>query len=304
MLAAASRRYCSAVSRPHPLSFSLVGPGRVGSSLAHWACSAGARLDRVAGRDRGRAEALARALGGSAVDLAALDSSADDLLLIAVADPALAGVAAELARRPQATVVLHTSGAASAEVLAPLRGGGSAVGSLHPLKSFPRPLPDAAEARGVVFGLDGDPAALRLAAGLAADWGGRTVVVPPEGRLLYHLAATLAAGGVVALLAAADRIARRGGLPEGVLDGYLELARGSLARAATTRPVAAAITGPVARGERETVAAELAAVASQAPELEALVLAVARATLLLLAETGGAGSAEREALRRSLDAAV
>ena len=90
--------------------------------------------------------------------------------------------------------------------------------------------------------------------------------MPPEARPLYHFAATLAAGGVVTLLAAAAEIAGGLGLPEEVTRGYLELARGALAAAAHTldegRPLATAITGPVARDDRETLRRHLAALAS------------------------------------------
>lgn len=279
-----------------------MGPGRVGTSLAHWAVAAGGRLDAVAGRDPDTARQLARGLGGSALPLDELDSSASDVLLICVSDPALSEVAARLARLPQAAVALHTAGAVGAEAIAPLRAAGSAVGSLHPLKSFPRPLPDPGQAEGVVFGVDGDAEASAIAVELAEAWGGRAVRVPAESRLPYHLAATLASGGVVTLLAAADAIARRSGLPERVLDGYLELARGSLERAATARPVAGAITGPVARGDRRTVGAELDALAAVAPDLEALVVALARATLRLLDEVEDASTQARAALRIDLGA--
>ena len=160
-------------------------------------------------------------------------------------------------------MALHTSGSLDASVLAPLRAAGSAIGSLHPLKAFPQPLPDPAEARGVFFAVDGDPAARELAARLAAAWGGVAGEVPPAARPLYHFAATLAAGGTVTLLAAAGEIAERLGLPEAVARGYLELARGALAAAGRAldagRPLAAAITGPVARGDAATVARHLEA---------------------------------------------
>src|SRR5438046_10563799 len=111
--------------------FSLAGPGKVGSSLAGWAVAAGAELVAAAGR---------AALGE-------LATGGQDLLLLALPDAALAAAAVELARRPHAAVVLHASGRLAASVLAPLRAAGPAVGSLHPLKAFPEPLPDPAEAR-------------------------------------------------------------------------------------------------------------------------------------------------------------
>ena len=253
------------------LRFSLVGPGRVGASLGAWAEAAGARL--VATARRGEAAALATA--------------GQDLLLVAVPDPVLAAVAAELAGHPQAAVVLHTSGSLGAEALAALRAGGSAVGTLHPLKAFPRPLPAPEQARGVFVALDGDPPAAELAARLAAAWGGTSAVVPPPARPLYHLAATLAAGGVVTLLAVAEELAGRlelGPLEAGaVVAGYLELARGALAAAQEAReaglPLGAALTGPAARGDRATVARQLEALGSIDPDQARLVARLARETL-------------------------
>jgi predicted short-subunit dehydrogenase-like oxidoreductase (DUF2520 family) len=237
------------------LRFSLAGPGKVGSSLARWAAAAGAQLVAVAGRRPGVA---AWPGGPPCVAVADLASAGQDLLLIAVGDGALPEVTAELARRPQAAVALHTSGSLDASALAPLRTAGSAVGSLHPLKAFPIPLPDPDQGRGVFFAVDGDPPAQDLAFRLAAAWGGVPGEVPAAARPLYHFAATLAAGGVVTLLALAGEIAGRLGLPEAVVRGYLELSHGALAAAAATldagQPLPAAITGPVARGDAATVA--------------------------------------------------
>lgn len=273
--------YRSPVTAPlQGLRFSVAGPGKVGASLARWAAAAGAELVSVAGRRRGRAAWR----GGPRRELLSkLDTAGQDLLLVAVGDGVLAGVAATLARRPQARVVLHTSGSLDASVLAPLRTAGSAVGSLHPLKAFPRPLPDPAEARGVFFAVDGDPAARDLAGRLAAAWGGAAAEVPPAARPLYHFAATLAAGGVTTLLAAAAEIAGLLGLPDEVARGYVELARGAVAAAGRTleegRPLASAITGPNARGDRATLTSHLKALHRLAPGKLPLAMFMALETL-------------------------
>jgi predicted short-subunit dehydrogenase-like oxidoreductase (DUF2520 family) len=250
------------------LTFTLVGPGRVGRSLAAWAEAAGARLAGTAGR-------------GEVAGGAGIATAGEDLLLVAVPDGALPAVAEELARRPQARVVLHTSGSLPAEVLAPLREGpaDSAVGSLHPLKAFPRSLPDPAEAQGVLFAVDGDPAARALAHRLARAWGGVPADVPAEARTLYHLAASLSAGGVVTLLALADELAGRLGLPPEVGRGYLELARGAVAAALAGGEAARALTGPVARGDAATFLRQVEAHSQLAPEKVPLVLHLARETL-------------------------
>jgi predicted short-subunit dehydrogenase-like oxidoreductase (DUF2520 family) len=251
------------------LRFSVLGPGKVGRSLAAWMQAAGAELVRMAGR------------GG-------LSTAGEDLLLVAVPDGELEGAAAALAARPQARVALHTAGALDAAALAALAAGGTAVGSLHPLKAFPTVLPAVEEARGVCFAVDGDPEAAALAGRLAAAWGGTAVEVPAAARPLYHLAATLAAGGVVTLLAAAVELAAALGLPPAVARGYFALARGALARAEAAEVAregdspggaAAAITGPVARGDLEQVGRALAALAVVDPGKVPLVIALARETL-------------------------
>lgn len=322
------------------LTFAVAGPGRVGSSLARWLVAGGGTLTAVGYHRRRRAaedlaaevaaEAAGRAGtgggGGGAgrpriapprvVPLARLESGQADLLLVTVADPALDRVAALLAQRPQAPVVLHSAGSRGASALAPLAAAGCATGTLHPLKAFPRPLPAPSAGRGVTFGVDGAPAAVETAERLARSWGGLPLRVPEEARTLYHLAATLAAGGVTTLLAAAQRIAAAAGVPPEVLGGYLELARGALAAAGeelgARGSVAGAITGPAARGDRETVDRQLRALAEVRPRLCALVALLGREALVAMAEEGdreeGTGATalgdDQRRLLRALEAAT
>lgn len=264
------------------LSFSLLGPGRVGRSLAAWAEARGARCVETVGRS----------------GLPRLTTAGQDLLLLAVPDGALAGAAAALARRPQAAVALHTAGSLGADVLTPLRAAGTAVGSLHPLKAFPHPLPDLEQARGVFFAVDGDPAARDLAFRLAHAWEAEPGEVPSAARTLYHFAATLAAGGVVTLLSVGEEIAARLDLPEAVVRGYMELCRGAVAAAAAAHqsgePLATALTGPAARGDRATIERQLEALAGVAPEKVPLVLELARESLRQRERAGELTAEQRE----------
>ncbi|MES1244329.1 MAG: Rossmann-like and DUF2520 domain-containing protein [Acidobacteriota bacterium] len=260
------------------LTFSLAGPGRVGTSLSAWLEAAGAERVATAGRS----------------GIPGLETAGQDLLLVAVPDTVLREVAAGLARRPQAAVVLHTSGNLDASALAPLREAGPKTGSLHPLKAFPRPLPDPAEAKGVFFAVDGDPEASALAHRIAAAWGGTSAEVSPEARPLYHFAATLSAGGAVTVLALAEDLGRRLGLPEEAIRGYLELCRGAVAQAVATGAPAAVLTGPAARGDRATVAGHLEALGRLAPDRLPLVRELARETLRQRERLGELTAEQRE----------
>ena len=255
----------------------------MGTSLALWLVAAGARLVAVAGRDPGR-PLDGRLPAVPRVALADLVSVEADLLLVAVADPALAAVAEVLARRPQARVVLHVSGPLDASVLAPLAAKaasparGSAIGTLHPLRAFPEVLPRPAA--GTVYALDGDVEALALARRLAAAFAGQTVEVAGEARTVYHLAATLAAGGVTTVLALLAELLAAAGLPRTLLAANLHLMDGALeavrraAREEAEDPETfdraifdRAITGPAVRGDLATLARQRAALLAIAPRL-------------------------------------
>jgi predicted short-subunit dehydrogenase-like oxidoreductase (DUF2520 family) len=279
------RPYCIAVEGTRAglawLRFSVVGAGRVGRSLASWATQAGGKLVSMASRDP--QGALVPDLGVRRIPIQEIQSQGQDLLILAVPDSALAEVAAVLTGRPQAGVVLHTSGSSPVTVLAPLRARGSAIGSLHPLRAFPQPSSDLSHAAGIFFALDGDPEAVELGRRIASAWAASAAVVPASARLLYHFAATLAAGGVATLLAAAHELAQTIDLPKAAVDGYLQLARSALAAGAGAPHPVAAITGPLARGDGELVLAELQALRAQAPQLVPLALALSGETLRQLA---------------------
>jgi predicted short-subunit dehydrogenase-like oxidoreductase (DUF2520 family) len=280
------------------LRFSLVGPGRVGSSVARWLLARGATLGAVARRSGTRLPRWAATAGGRSSAVDGLDSTGDDLLLLAVPDPVLPEIVGRLAARPQARVALHVSGRLDAGTLAPLRAGGSAVGSLHPLRAFPRPLPSLAVARRTFLALEGDVAALALAGRVAAALPAPHAEVPSAVRPLYHLAATVAAGGTVTLLAGAMDLHRRAGVPAAAAPGLVELARGALAAVEPAGPLAA-VTGPVARGEL-TYLDQLAAVRETLPALHPLVILIALELLRLLAAEGPLTPSQvslREALR-------
>jgi predicted short-subunit dehydrogenase-like oxidoreductase (DUF2520 family) len=211
----------------------VIGPGRAGSALAAALVATGRwTVDGVLGRDDDPSEAAAGV----------------DLLVIAVPDPIVAGVAASV--EPSAgTVVAHMAGSLGLDVLVPHER--RAV--LHPLASLPGGELGAARLPGVWWGLstDGDP----LADEVVADLGGHHLHVADADRTRYHAAAAIAANHVVALLGQVERIAASIGVP---LEAYLPLVRTAVDNVADLGP-AGALTGPVGRGDTATVARHLAA---------------------------------------------
>lgn len=272
------------MSIPRPLAdlrFSVIGPGRVGSSLAKWIAQRGGRLEAWVRRSPGPAPYHREFPGRYRRDLTEIPSVPVDLLLLCVPDWEIAGVAAALGPIT-AHVALHVSGSRTAAVLAPLRGRGAAVGSFHPLWAFAGRV--ARPPRGLTVGVDGDAVALALARRLAANFGAQAFEIPPEARLIYHLAASMAAGGVATVAASAAALTRAQGLPEQLGEGFRSLAGSALAGLASPR-LDAGFTGPVARGDADLVSAEWRDLA-RFPEFESLVRELAQAMIRRLEERG------------------
>ena len=186
------------------------------------------------------------------------------VVFLTVPDDVVASVAAKLAALddeiPSTLAFVHTSGALGLDVLAPLRQRHS-VGSFHPLRSFPEPgRPEAF--RGIVIGVDASGESLRRVLNrLARDLGAKPKRVDDAQRAVYHAAAVYASNYVVALLNEAVRLLERSGWTEQeAVDGLAPLAEGAVGNVRKRGPVAA-LTGPIRRGDAETVERHLRALA-------------------------------------------
>lgn len=202
---------------------------------------------------RAAARAGLRALALGADRLDALPAAG--LLFITTPDDRIAETAARLAALPdlRAGVALHASGALSSDVLAPLRARGVRVGSAHPLASVSDAGAGAERLRGAFYCVEGDAAAVRAARRVVRDLGGESFTVESRHKPLYHAAAVLTAGHVVALFDVALDTLRRCGLTERRAQSVLlPLLRGVVENLSGRTP-ARALTGSFARADVETV---------------------------------------------------
>jgi predicted short-subunit dehydrogenase-like oxidoreductase (DUF2520 family) len=267
----------------------IVGPGRAGLGLALALRRARVPLVGVHGRrPKAMPPGLALTVGPVPPWMADVD-----VVLLAVGDDALAPLVAELvaggAIRP-GLVVLHLSGARTSEVLTPLAERGAAIGSMHPLMTVSaEPERAAKHFRGAAFALEGDLEAVRQADGLARALGGVPALIAPEAKAAYHAAAVFASNYLVTALAAAERLLAAAGMPpETARAALLPLARATLDNVAALGP-AAALTGPIARGDAATVRGHRAVLE---PDDRRLYDALARATVALAKDKGLAPAAE------------
>jgi predicted short-subunit dehydrogenase-like oxidoreductase (DUF2520 family) len=232
-----------------------------------------------------------------------LESQAPAVVFLTVPDSAVGGVAARLAGVPAIPVgvaFVHASGALELGALGPL-GGRHPVGSFHPLRSFPEPGPPEAF-RDIVIAVDAStPSLLRTLARLARDLGAKPRRVDDSQRALYHAAAVFASNYVVALLHVAVGLLEQSGWTENeAVKGLTPLAEGAVANVAKRGPTAA-LTGPIRRGDAETVRRHLAALAEGGRGARRIDLyRMLGEVALEIAEEAGLAPAAAEQTRRAL----
>jgi predicted short-subunit dehydrogenase-like oxidoreductase (DUF2520 family) len=212
----------------------------------------------VGGGRMGRA--LAGALGAAGPFGRGHDGAGADAVLLCVPDSEIAAAAAAVAPGP---LVGHSSGATGLDVLAPHEGFG-----LHPLMTVTR---RGADFRGAGAAVAGTSArALGFARQLAERLGMHPFEIADEDRAAYHAGAAMASNFLIALETAAERVA---GIDRALL---VPLVRATVETWAAEG--AAALTGPIARGDEATVARHREAIAERAPDLLALYDVMADAT--------------------------
>jgi predicted short-subunit dehydrogenase-like oxidoreductase (DUF2520 family) len=268
-------------------TLAIVGAGRVGSALGRRLRKLGWRLGPVITRSEATARAAVRVLGGGqphgALTRQVLDAG---LVLVATPDGVLGEVAESLARiggeEWRGKVVLHTSGALGSSALEPLAKLGAATGSLHPLQTFSGKNVPALE--GIVFAVEGQPAALRAARQISRALGGTPVQLEPGSKAAYHAACAFAAGHALALAEAATRIlASLGFTRRQAVRALLPLLRQMLGNFELLGP-GSAWTGPLARGDYDTIALHTAALSAFPAEYAQAYAALSRLGARVLAQ--------------------
>jgi predicted short-subunit dehydrogenase-like oxidoreductase (DUF2520 family) len=208
------------------------------------------------------------------------------VILIAVPDDAIPDVVRELAesavlRRDHA--VLHTSGVQDRAVLEPLTRTGAAVGSLHPLQTIADPATAASALRGAYAAVEGDERASALASELARAVGAIPFSISGAHKARYHAAAAMVANFGVGVVALAGRLARSAGVGESLAGRiYLPLLLGTIRNIEALGP-RGALTGPIRRGDLQTIQRHLAALG---PAEREAYCALGKVTLELAREAG------------------
>ncbi len=261
---------------------SIVGAGSLGSALALALHRAGHQISQIVHRDtpasRRKAKALAGRVGSRAITLPTADLNAS-LLWLWVPDRSIFGVAQQLARKRKSwkgTVVLHSSGALPSDELNPFRKRGASVASLHPLMTF---VPGVDQSfAGVPFAVEGDGRAIRGCRQIVRDLEGTIWVLPKSKKPAYHAWGAFTSPLLLSLLVTSEQVARLAGVPpKDARRRMLPIILQTIENYINCGP-ARAFSGPIVRGDTETIERHLHAL-KLAPNAREVYRALATAAL-------------------------
>ena len=282
----------------------VIGAGRVGAVLASALRSAGHQIVAVGGESNASRTRIETMLPGVPVAKPTAVARAADLLLLTVPDDALDNVVRMLVASGaihSGQYVVHTSGRHGLEILEPAAAIGARPIAMHPAMTFTGTDLDLPRLADCAFGVTAAAAERPVAARLVDDFRGRIVWIDEENRTLYHAALAHGANHLVTLVSEAMELLRSAGSDD---------------PAATLRPLLtaaldntltfgdAALTGPIMRGDVETVRAHLASVALNQPSTLASYVAMARATAEHAVADGRLEPRRADEIVAVLDAAV
>ena len=283
---------------------SIIGAGVVGTALACLAHRAGYRVVAIASRSHDSAKQACRMLGR---DIAVVDPAEaarrGDIVLITTPDDAIRSVCEALADAGAfraGAAVAHCCGALSSEVLGTAREKCDAVvASMHPMQTFPTAASALTHFPGTWCFCEGDPEAVEVLQRLFTAIGGHVEQITGN-RVLYHAAAVTACNYLVVLLEAAAELAQRAGIDR----AQSMIAMRPLVEATIENVnrfgAAEALTGPIARGDVETVRQHLEAIGAVSVEMAALYRLLGRRALAIAEVKGTVSDATAGRLREVL----
>jgi predicted short-subunit dehydrogenase-like oxidoreductase (DUF2520 family) len=223
-------------------SILIVGAGRLGKALALRLTEAGYTVTKIASR-------CSRLPGRLATDI----------VWFCVPDGEIARAAKNYSKLNwDGKAAFHSSGVLSSDALDRLRKAGAVVASVHPLMTFVAG--SAPELFGVPFAIEGDERAIGVARRVVRDLGGAAFVIEKRAKVAYHAFATMICPLLVALLAASERVAGLAGIGrQQARRRMAPIIRQTLLNYERLGPTGA-FSGPIVRGDVETIREHLNAI--------------------------------------------
>ena len=239
---------------------SIIGAGCLGGALTLALAEKGYKIASIIDINGSKALSLSKSVrcekaGNVVADIAATS----EIIFITVNDSQIATVSSEISKQKhlylRKMLTVHCSGVFSADILDPLRKKGAVVGTMHPIQTFPpfqTPSKLKAKFRGTHFGIDGSEEALKRIEQIITTLGGKWLVIPKDLKPLYHIACVFASNYEMIFLNTISELSQLLRLPVSWMEAFGPLMTASMENM-VKHGAGKALTGPIVRGDFETI---------------------------------------------------
>jgi predicted short-subunit dehydrogenase-like oxidoreductase (DUF2520 family) len=249
------------------LKLGFIGAGTVGTALSVKLSSKDYQVIAVSSQSQISARKLAQAVNGChAFNNNQAVADAAEFIFITTPDDTIASVASEIQWHRGQSVV-HCSGALSTDILEPAKKLGAQVGSFHPLQTFASVKQAIENIPGSTFAVEAEEPLLSTLEDMATALDGRWIELKATDKIVYHAAAVIACNYLVTLVKLAGDLWQNFNIPQSqATQALLPLLRGTIHNIDTVG-IPQCLTGPIARGDIETIKKHLDALQKVAPAL-------------------------------------
>ncbi|KTD44884.1 Rossmann-like and DUF2520 domain-containing protein [Legionella quateirensis] len=266
------------------MNYNIIGAGRLGKNLAlALSTTQMLTLDSVCNRSFNSAQqACSEIKLGTAVNsLKQLPKT--DVTWITCNDDSIESIVYQLIKdsvlKPD-SFIIHCSGALNSELLSPLRELGCSVASFHPLKAFKSGYLNSLAFNQIDCVMEGDPAVCEWLHGIFSILGAHVIPIRSDAKIMYHTAATIASNYLITLAHTSEELLLQAGIPQHQARAMIcNLMQGNINNLSKTSHIAESLTGPLCRGDIQTMSMHLKAIDN--PSIKELYKKAGLATLPL-----------------------
>ena len=285
-------------------SCAIVGCGKVGSTLARLMVHTGYDLAGLASKSLSSAQKTAEKTNCEVFSTVPWEvTPSADVVFITTPDGKIEETCMRIAENSgfkRDAVVLHCSGSLPSTLLSSAKSNHAHTGSMHPLQSFAAVGDVGNPFEGIIVAVEGEAEAVQAARTIAGALGGNCLTIKTEAKMLYHASAVVASNYFVTVQNLAVQLIKEAGIPEeDAFEVLGPLVKGTLSNIEKTGTVKA-LTGPIARGDVETVEDHVAAIQARKPDLLQLYKTLGRYTIPIAAAAGGLSDEDGRQLAKIL----
>lgn len=247
------------------MNFNIIGAGRLGKNIALALSTAQiASLHSVYNLSLKSGKQSCLEIGsGTAVNT--IDKlPATDIIWITCNDDSIRHIVKTLSKKSRikpGNLIIHCSGVLNSTLLEPLKAQGCFIASFHPLKAFRAGYLNANSFKNVDCVLEGDEQACTWLNQSFSTLGANIITIKPEAKAIYHAAACMASNYLITLASCSEELLLKAGInQEQARPIICKLMQGNLNNLQETKLIAESLTGPLMRGDIETLSLHLKAI--------------------------------------------